>query len=475
MFDKYIKQLEDEDPEMRRRAINALGNLGNPVALKALGQIYKNDPEPHLRQLAREAGLRIRDAMNNPTKPVEDAPVMPSPVSAPVESAPSVEQPVSELEHIEEPDIDLVTTPPAPSGGIRPLSDAKKVQDEVASSAANAARLKALSQKTATTPRKLPIPDKAKKYNVSEENVKRAKEYMEGAMTAELAQDNARAMKLMANALSINPNLVKDPFFLGVASQVTGEGGDEALRMIVDSQQRKEFVNAASKEVVQRRIDKHMESVETSTTGASLFEVILFSLIVIVGSALIGLVLIETANAFLETVQSQQGSAEGMVEITEGLASLRSAINTIMLISVIVSALSGVVNLFVTLFLTHLIARYVLRGHGTYRHLLTKLLSFYNRMLPFWFLFTYILIAIAFVSAGSVVILCLSLPFFFFTLFIIFKTSGIIGQAYDIGTARGYVSFLLGSIASSIVFGLISYLVTAPFIAALELGSLPTF
>src|SRR5215813_4704730 len=60
VFDRYIQQLSSQDVETRRQAIIALGNSVDQRAMAALANVYKNDPDPALRELALKAGRHIK-------------------------------------------------------------------------------------------------------------------------------------------------------------------------------------------------------------------------------------------------------------------------------------------------------------------------------------------------------------------------------------------------------------------------------
>lgn len=59
-MDALIRQLKDKDPAQRRAAILALGNSKDKRALKYLAEVYRNDPDPALQQLAYKAGAFIK-------------------------------------------------------------------------------------------------------------------------------------------------------------------------------------------------------------------------------------------------------------------------------------------------------------------------------------------------------------------------------------------------------------------------------
>lgn len=60
MVEDYIWQLRSPDPSVRRAAIIALGKARDPQALPALAQVYLNDPDAALRELAAKAGRYIQ-------------------------------------------------------------------------------------------------------------------------------------------------------------------------------------------------------------------------------------------------------------------------------------------------------------------------------------------------------------------------------------------------------------------------------
>jgi hypothetical protein len=62
MWQDYLEQLRSPDPEVRRQAIIAIGRQKDPAALAPLADVYRNDPDPGLRELAYKAGRYIRNS-----------------------------------------------------------------------------------------------------------------------------------------------------------------------------------------------------------------------------------------------------------------------------------------------------------------------------------------------------------------------------------------------------------------------------
>lgn len=85
MFDQYLQQLASQDATVRRQAIIALGNSGDPQALPALANVYKNDSDPLLRELALKAGRYIkRQTLTAPgAQPVPTVTVTPTATPTP--------------------------------------------------------------------------------------------------------------------------------------------------------------------------------------------------------------------------------------------------------------------------------------------------------------------------------------------------------------------------------------------------------
>lgn len=60
-FDPIIFQsLKSRDPEERKKGVIALGRVKDREAWRYLATIYKNDPDPLVRDLALQAGKYIK-------------------------------------------------------------------------------------------------------------------------------------------------------------------------------------------------------------------------------------------------------------------------------------------------------------------------------------------------------------------------------------------------------------------------------
>jgi HEAT repeat protein len=59
LYEYHLARLKDKNPQVRIQSINELLALGNPEALKALEDLYRNDPDPDVRKTAVEAGRQL--------------------------------------------------------------------------------------------------------------------------------------------------------------------------------------------------------------------------------------------------------------------------------------------------------------------------------------------------------------------------------------------------------------------------------
>ncbi|MEO8609486.1 MAG: hypothetical protein ABI690_16460 [Chloroflexota bacterium] len=66
---QVVAQLDSDDPEQRKAGIVALARSADAEALPLLVKLYRTDPDPALRELARKAGRRIKTQTQPPLTP----------------------------------------------------------------------------------------------------------------------------------------------------------------------------------------------------------------------------------------------------------------------------------------------------------------------------------------------------------------------------------------------------------------------
>lgn len=419
MFDQFVAQLQSPDPSQRRKAIIALGTSKDPTALQHLAVIFRTDPEPSLRELARRAGVHIRRAMDLQAEAGQSA------------AAPPV---VSSGDDVDEPDID-------------------NLLGMIAASPAEAPAPETPSERRSAPPEAASVPVRGRTYETSRNDVERAKGYVDQALSMNLKGENAKAMKAMAQALQINPNLINDAYSMSIAASITGLEGDGAVQMILDSSQRKGFEQQALEQKKQRRIETHLSKAEHVTWASTWFEIIIFTIITAVGPVLQSLVTVESARAYVNTLVPELVETP---EMQAALASLDQYNAGSLLIVGVVSALAGVIGLLIQTVIIHFGAIHLLGGHGTLRYLLELLLGFYNKWLPIIFFLSYITVAVGFISGFSPIVLCLALPLVLLSLYVSGKTSGKIGEAYDFGTAKGCLAYFIGILVIAVILAAVS-------------------
>jgi hypothetical protein len=428
MIDDLIEQLTHPDPQQRRTAIIALGKSKAPEALPALSKIYTSDPDYKLRELARKAGVFIREHMPDEPTPEPEMAVAPFTTSImsmePDPAAPIVRRSV-----------------------IRPLGAAEE----------------SATRGNGDTYRG---PVRGRTYNVPKDKIERAKGYVEAALSLNIEGDNGRALKQLTQALSLNPNLVNDSYFGSIAGAVTGLGGDAAVQLIIDRGQRSEFLNAAEREKRQQRAEQHMSVATKPTTASVTFDLVIYAAILIIGPVLLTLVMVEGARSMIGNLAGMTADIDpAFVEQTMLLTGFDTGF---LLLAGVIGGISGILSLLFQALLIHLVSIFMLRGVGTYRFLLTGLLALYNRWLPMILFVTCIALAVTFVSGGSPIIACFGIGVALMSLMLVFKTAGKIGEAYDFGPAMGFVALILSSLIVALINVLVGYLITQAFGVALS-------
>ncbi len=500
MIDYLIQQLQDPNPETRRRAILALGKSKDATALKPLAAVVRDDPNPALRDLARKAGQYIRQQNSN--KP----PLISEP-SAPPRVSPFVEEEIPdppmgddvpttgallssrdsaagytprqwyEMDDQTPETGALVTDEPeseAPRRShIRSLDtkdlpmtgDLISEEGKAAAPAPGYSPLKDISEEVAQIPTKGATIVRGRKYNVSKDDQERAKLFTDSALSLNINGDNARAMKSLTEALSLNPNLINDKYFNNVAASVTGLDGDEAARMIIDRHERRNFTQTAERQQKERRVEKHVAEASTASWADVGFEVGLYAVITVVGSIVVAIFAAQGAQALAASfVQTSK-------DIPEAFRNSQAAFNNLtvgaLLPNGIIAGITGVIALLVQTVLIHVIS-VALKGTGTWRNLIRVLVGFYNK----WYLILYAILSVTvyviFWSAFSPISLCFVLALVAVSLYLTVKTSDKVGEAYDFGGAKGCLSVTLSTLVILLIYGVIGYLMAQAISATIS-------
>lgn len=186
MDPQLVDQLHNADPAVRRKAIIALGRSKDLTALSELAQVYRADPVPELRELARQAGRYIQQENRPAPEPVA------SPPDAELEPAP----------------LDAISSPVTPAV-------------------------------PAMTPAPMPAPA------ITPADVQRGAAYFRSARSLSESGEQARAIKELALALHADPGLANEPVFITLASEVLGAPPRAAIRTLLDPERRQAAFRAA--------------------------------------------------------------------------------------------------------------------------------------------------------------------------------------------------------------------------------------
>ncbi|MBE2182930.1 MAG: hypothetical protein IAE89_05860 [Anaerolineae bacterium] len=471
MFDRYLAQLKSADPAQRRQAIISLGKLGNFAAMPLLAEVYRTDPDPELRDLARHAGLAIRQRNPGMSGTAVPPPTSPPPsASSPAFTVSLDDVPESAMdpyranESIEEPDLDLLIGQVTAAAGI---------------AGASKRGIEALDKPSAPRTAADDIEDElrqqgpvaGREYNVPKEERERAKAAIESALTLQMRGENGKSLKLLTEALSFDPNLINDSYFTSIAASVTGLDGNGALRVIIDKGQRRSFVKNAEQTRKQQRNEKHLTEVRQNDWNAVVFELFIYFLIMLFGPIFLVLVIGQSLGGLFGNFT---GNADFMASLPPEIANFTAIAAAPLLLMGLFSAVGSVIALFIQGGLIHLISTGVLGGRGTFPNMLTLILRVYNRWVPIIYLLGYVTIAVLFIAQGSIVVLCLALPMIVISFYMVLQVVVRTGSAYDYGTAMGCIAIILSNFVLTLISTLLGVLagqtLSQALIAALGLN-----
>lgn len=224
----YIKQLQSRDSAQRKSAINAAARAVDRDALRRLAIMCTDDSDPEIRDLARRAGVYIRQQ----------------------------------------------------------LGELPSAQD------ANAEHKQESAQKSKKPPT---IP-------VAEADVIRAKKIMDGAVSQQIAGENAKAIKYLQQAVSVNPNLRYDPFFINVAGTVTGADGAAAVALALDKETQSKVAGEESKKKLEKKVSDHLNEVSTGDWRGVMFDAVLLFVTAMVGFIMMGFWNVQVAQGYLQSI-----------------------------------------------------------------------------------------------------------------------------------------------------------------------------
>lgn len=295
---------------------------------------------------------------------------------------------------------------------------------------------------------------------VSEAQQKKAKECISEALDHHTQGSTKRALNSLVKALKLNPTLLKDHYFLGLAATITDAHEEDAIKLLLDKSASKEFVQNSQQERTEQRKLEHETHAEKLSWKPAILDLVLHAFIFAVGMVLTGALLLQslpTTSALPE--ESSNQAVEVMVENGTILGELGMA--AVVIASVVVgvgSALSLVLQSAGTFF-----AAKLLKGRGTLRYMMERTLPIYNKLTLISLIAVNLSIVltasgsgpIALIPLGGIALCGLIAPL---------MAASKIGKAFDFDIARGMIAFLFGLILASAAMGAVSY-VAMTFVA----------
>jgi hypothetical protein len=375
---KLVKQLKDQDPQVRRKAIVALANSADPDAVAALADVARSDAEPKLRALAERAQNHIQEQQ------------------AKAEQAAA--QPEAQL-------AELVQRP------------------------------------------------------VTEKDIARAKSYMSESLDYYINKDLARASASALKALKANPNLKTDHYFLGMIGNIFNTSQDEALAMLLNTDQRKAFAKDDKKNQIKRKKDAHYAETAKIGWASVWFDLGVFTTVITLITFLMPLVVVQMITRAIEydAQQLADKSANAEAFISPGVAKFTETLGLIsipsLLIASVIIGVATAISVLIYGAVIHLIASRLLGGKGTMSYMMCQILPFLSWRYLFIFIWWTIGMGLIAIGAGIIGLICMA-PMSLMGLYILFNISGKIGKAYDFGLVRGCLSFFFAQLAISLLAAL---------------------
>ena len=191
MAQDWITQLDSDDPKVRAQAVKAIALSGNQDYLKHLIKIAEIDPDAQLREYAKKAAQHLFSSQAK----TESTPT-PTPTYTP------------------EPEPEPISQPPdAP----------EKTESEIAAALSN------------------PMLED-EEDDLSNADIREATSKVQRAFSLHTGGQTKKALQIYAQALEINPLLIKDTYARSVASELTGKPAQEALLTLGDPDTLSEFI-----------------------------------------------------------------------------------------------------------------------------------------------------------------------------------------------------------------------------------------
>ena len=320
------------------------------------------------------------------------------------------------------------------------------------------------------------------KVVVDEASERRAAALINEALTANTAGDPGRAMQILARALSMNPNLRSDPYFISVAEAATGRDGEEAIEHLFDDSAREK---ASQKQAAKLRKDayaEHLETTSRATWADVAFDMGLLAVALAAVLIIASFIIVQSADGYvnrvnqnrLDVVEARRAgrvvadeessnfgkyfkaelNADGnpiYFEEMEPDANFLATAQDIASIDALTIFAIGLGGGLAAAFLTftaagimHGTARSVLRGTGSFRYLVHRVASLLASRTVIYGVLASAGGAAVFFMGGGIATTIVGGALALFTLTVVYKLVTTVGQAYHFGPVKGMVATIAG-------------------------------
>lgn len=225
-MERLIQQLKSSDRAERKAAIIALGKTKDPAALKPLGEAYKTETDPELRQLALDAGKYIKNAVQT----------APPPSTSLVAS-----EPPSRFDDIPGPGYEIIEPKEQPFSYVNTIH----IEGEV-----------------------------------SERDEAKAKMYLDRAMDFHMRKDSGRAAENLIKAVEVNPRLKANSVAQGLAGAITHQPPERAFEFLMNPAASNEFI-------AQKKKEAPSGSSTSENFGTVLLDLVILTVITMVGMVIL--------------------------------------------------------------------------------------------------------------------------------------------------------------------------------------------
>ena len=400
-LDRYVRLLGSPDTDQRRQAIVALGRSKNPAALRPLAEVYRNEKNGELRELALKAGQFIKAQVT----------ATPAPVVTPPEPAPA-------------------QTPAfVPPFTVEDLGE-EPVQVAEAQEAKPARKASASS-------------------------VLQAKAAAEEALTLSLRGEVNKAIKALKKAYKLQPDLLEDTYYMSMATTILKCDEAQVHAYLQDVSRAEVIIKSAAQEKTDAAVKSHIEETSNMPWLGVALDLVVFGLIMALGPIVLLLVTGQSLQAWATLLAEEGGQ---MDETIADILAVTQAMDVRSFVFLSVTLLvSGLVSVIVQCVAIHYSMTRFLGGKGTLRYLMYKIISYYNRIL-LTALVVLTLTVWLFVSNGIAIVM---IPVFIglglFALFKLIKLGDRLSEAYKFTTGGGCMSVIIAGLVLVVSNGAIAY------------------